>query len=293
MFEIVYRYDPEHPQAVSPPRDAAEARRRLEDGNRDFAHVFDGVMQSRKGALRRIVPFDPRDLGVSNGGGEPLKQQPFAVVLGCSDARVPTELVFNQWCNELFVVRVAGNVLGSEVLGSIDYAVTQLGNSVKLLVVLAHSGCGAVTAAVDVFLKPAGYLEFAGSHPLRTIIDRIVVVTRGADRALNRVHGGGVTARPGYRRALIETTVALNGALTAFTLKRELRHRQNSPEGIAVFYGVYDLGSRCVHLPGIGERCGGGPVTRLSEPPAGVEAFDALARTLAASERIAHVLAEP
>lgn len=290
MFEIVYRYDPDHPLPLNPPRDAAEARRRLEEGNRDFAHVFDGVPAAR-GVLRRIIPFDPRDLGLGEGVGGAPKQQPFAVVLGCSDARVPTELVFHQWCNELFVVRVAGNVLGSEVLGSIDYAVGQLAQSLRLLVVLAHSGCGAVTAAVDVFLRPAQYLAFAGSHPLRAIIDRLVVVTRGAARALDIVHGEAVARRPGYRRALIETTVALNGALAAFTLNEELQRRRGG--AVATVYGVYDLASRCVHLPGLGEGNDGTPRSCLSPPPADVDAFAALARQLAASAHTARLLAMP
>lgn len=119
LFEIIYRHDPARPHTASLPRDAREAKRCLEGGNQDFAHAFDCI-PTRQGVLRRIVPFDPRDLGVSRTAGAPPKQQPFAVVLGCSDARVPTELIFNQCCNELFVVRVAGNVLGSEVLGSID-----------------------------------------------------------------------------------------------------------------------------------------------------------------------------
>ena len=73
------------------------------------------------------------------------KQAPFAVVIGCSDARVPTEMIFGQGFNDLFVIRVAGNVLGDVCLGSIDFAVEALSESVKLLVVLGHSGCGAVT----------------------------------------------------------------------------------------------------------------------------------------------------
>ena len=75
-------------------------------------------------------------------------------VLGCSDARVPIELIFKEGPNDLFVVRVAGNGLGSEVLGSLKYAVEHLGGSLRIIVVLGHSGCGAVSEAVDAFLEP-------------------------------------------------------------------------------------------------------------------------------------------
>ena len=87
--------------------------------------------------------------------------------------RVPIELIFNEGPNDLFVVRVAGNGLGSEVLGSLKDAVEHLGGSLKIVVILGHSGCGAVSAAVDVFLEPKRYLSLATSHSLRGILDRL------------------------------------------------------------------------------------------------------------------------
>lgn len=74
-------------------------------------------------------------------------QHPFAVVLGCSDSRVPPEIIFDQGLGDLFVIRDAGNVLDNEVLGTVEYAVEHLGS--RLVVVLGHEGCGAVTAAVQ------------------------------------------------------------------------------------------------------------------------------------------------
>lgn len=74
-------------------------------------------------------------------------QQPFAVVVGCADSRVPPELVFDQRLGQLFVVRVAGQVLDDPSLGSIEYAVEHLGS--RLIVVLGHEKCGAVKAAVE------------------------------------------------------------------------------------------------------------------------------------------------
>ncbi len=78
-------------------------------------------------------------------------QKPFAVILGCSDSRVPPEILFDQGLGDLFVVRVAGNVVDNAVEGSIEYAVEELG--VPLIMVLGHEKCGAVTAAVDVVKK--------------------------------------------------------------------------------------------------------------------------------------------
>ncbi len=77
-------------------------------------------------------------------------QRPFATVLGCADSRIPPELIFDQGFGDLFVIRVAGNVLGEEVAGSIQYAVHHL--RTPLLVVLGHEGCGAVTAALQALL---------------------------------------------------------------------------------------------------------------------------------------------
>jgi carbonic anhydrase len=79
------------------------------------------------------------------------EQKPVAVILGCSDSRVPPEILFDQGLGDLFVVRVAGNVVDNAVAGSIEYAVGELG--VPLIIVLGHEGCGAVKAAVDVVEK--------------------------------------------------------------------------------------------------------------------------------------------
>src|SRR5436305_14085995 len=88
-------------------------------------------------------------------------QAPFCIVLGCSDARVPSELVFGAGPNQQFVVRVAGNVLGDECLGSIEYALHTFKESLRLLVVLGHTRCGAVTAAADAYLRPTEHSAIA------------------------------------------------------------------------------------------------------------------------------------
>src|SRR5207244_8962086 len=75
------------------------------------------------------------------------QQRPFAIVLGCSDSRTPIEIVFDQGFGELFVVRVAGNIVAPTVVGSIEFAASQFGT--RLVVVMGHTRCGAVTATVE------------------------------------------------------------------------------------------------------------------------------------------------
>jgi carbonic anhydrase len=284
MIDIIYRYNPRTREPIAPPATPGEAMVRLCDGNRHFVELADVPDDGTPST--RVIPFDLSEFGLAEQRGAAPRQQPFAVVLGCSDARVPTELVFSQACNALFVVRVAGNVLGSECLGSIDYAVQHLGENVKLLVVLGHSGCGAVTAAVDVFLDPATYLTIASTHALRSIVDSILVAVRSAAHSLDEAHGSGVSRSPGYRAALIEISVALNAALTAKTLWHEFREVSSSK--LKIGYGVYHLVSRIVNLPlGVGEdNC-----SMLFEPPTDADEFRTLGLCLASSQEIAGLLA--
>lgn len=94
-------------------------------------------------------------------------QSPFAVVLACSDSRVPVELVFDQGLGDLFVIRVAGNIAAPSQIGSVEYAAAQLG--AKLVVVLGHSNCGAVAATLEALRQN----EVHQSPNLRAIVDRI------------------------------------------------------------------------------------------------------------------------
>jgi len=282
MIDIVYRYDPDTSEPLPPPATPAEARARLCDGNREFVSLVD--LPADKSPLVRIIPFDLSELGKADLIGTAPTQRPFAVVLGCSDARVPTELVFNQACNALFVVRVAGNVLGAECLGSIEYAVRNLGDDLKLLVVLGHSGCGAVSAAVDIFLNPTRYLKVACSHSLRAIVDGLLVAVRTAAYSLEQLRGPDAARCPGYRPALIELSVALNAALIAKTLLYEF---QDISAGLQIVYGVYHLISREVNLPaGVGKT--GTPT--LFDPPENEEEFAQLGLHLAGCEEIKRLL---
>jgi carbonic anhydrase len=94
-------------------------------------------------------------------------QNPFAIILGCSDSRVPAEIVFDQGMGDLFVIRVAGNIVAPSQLGSIEFAVENFGT--QLAVVLGHSSCGAVTATLDDIRHPGNQ-----SHSnVFSIVDRI------------------------------------------------------------------------------------------------------------------------
>ena len=89
------------------PTDAESARTRLDDGSRSISALLDSLTDGT-GTAHRVIPVDPRDLGLAPDAPGAPKQRPYAAVLGCSDARVPIELIFNEGPNDLFVVRVAG-----------------------------------------------------------------------------------------------------------------------------------------------------------------------------------------
>ncbi|MFO0809981.1 MAG: carbonic anhydrase [Gemmataceae bacterium] len=279
MFELIYRYDPDRPSTRAAPVDAAEARDQLEEGNRTFARLGTAPHGTH------VVEFDLEDIGVTAEGKAP-KQQPFAVVLGCADARVPIELIFDRACNELFVVRVAGNILGPRQIGSVEYAVEHLGANLKLLVVLGHSHCGAVTAAVDAFLKPGDYLDLLGSHHIRSIVNDLFPSVRGAAAALTGRWGDDVVKRPGYRAALIEAAVVVNAALVAATLYEEFVRPNHD---LRVVFGVFDLATRRVQVP-LATKDGHAAGVRLLDAPTDREDFRALALALADGQLVRQLL---
>lgn len=94
-------------------------------------------------------------------------QEPFAIILGCSDSRVPAEIVFDQGLGDLFVIRVAGNIVAPSQVGSVEFAAAQFGT--RLVVVLGHSQCGAITATIAEMQKPTENQ----SRNLRAIVDRV------------------------------------------------------------------------------------------------------------------------
>jgi carbonic anhydrase len=130
---------------------AREALRLLQDGNQRF--VAERRRDARVGATRRNELTD--------------RQEPFAIVLGCSDSRVPAEIVFDQGLGDLFVIRVAGNIVAPSQIGSVEFAAEQF--HTRLVVVLGHSGCGAVTATLEQLRRPVE----KQSRNLRAIVDRV------------------------------------------------------------------------------------------------------------------------
>jgi carbonic anhydrase len=281
--EVVYAYEhDDHASSRQRPEDADAARRRMDDGSQAFAALFAGL-DGKAGTARREIRVDPRDLGLLLDHAGSPEQHPYAAVLGCADARVPIELIFNEGPNDLFVVRVAGNTLGDDVLGSLSYALEHLGGSLKLVAVLGHSGCGAVTAAVDVFLNPNSYLSFASKHAVRRLVERLQVIVQAAAIRIEAAFGPGVRSHPGYREALIEVAVVTNAAVSAHTLQQEI----GGVDGVRTAYGVYVLADRTIWAP----RCGSDQVIGLASPPAEAVAFVEFSNAVLRSQRIAALLA--
>jgi len=280
--DIIYRYGAGDTPTRRLPPDSNAALLRLNDGNRDFAALLDHVKET-SGVIEQIIPVDARDLGLVASDGIP-KQRPFAAILGCSDARVPIELIFNEGPNDLFVVRVAGNGLGTEVIGSLKYAVEHLGGTLKLIVVLGHSGCGALTTAADMFLNPDDYLTLATEHSLRGILDRALLVVRASANKLHSAFGPDVVRNPGYRQALIEASILTNAALAAYSIQQEFEASEQTE--IRAVYGVYLLETRQVWAPRLNDVDG----TGLVAAPRDLAGFADMGNATVRSERIASYL---
>lgn len=271
------------PTSLTPrPDTPAAAIAALLDGNRAFSRLLAEHQADGTPAFMQIAL---EDLGVGPPGVAP-PQQPFAAFLGCADARAPVELIFGQAANNLFVVRVAGNILGAAGLGSLNFAVERLG-TVRLLCVLGHTGCGAVGAAVDAYLAPAAYLGVAANLPLQAIVSPLMAPVHGAAEALQRAAGHDVASRPNYRAALIDLAGTLHAALQASALERAFPNRRGS--SLDVVYGVYNLASRCVGQPNTAAE--GDPwQPGLFAPPEDAAGFEALALSLARSRYIGEAL---
>ena len=131
---------------------AGEALERLRQGNLRFA--------ANVGGSDAFVSHTRR---IELAGG----QQPFAIILGCSDSRVPAEIVFDQGLGDLFVIRVAGNIVAPSQVGSVEFAAARY--FTRLVVVLGHSQCGAILATLEELHTPTENQ----SHNLRSIVDRV------------------------------------------------------------------------------------------------------------------------
>jgi carbonic anhydrase len=131
---------------------AMDALARLRDGNHRFASD-----------LRSLESLLSHTRRAQLAGG----QHPFAIILGCSDSRVPAEIVFDQGLGDLFVIRVAGNVVAASQVGSVEFAAAQFGT--RLVVVLGHSQCGAITATLEDLQRPTENQ----SLNIKSIVDRV------------------------------------------------------------------------------------------------------------------------
>lgn len=131
---------------------AREALSRLREGNRRF-------VENQSMASTALHPARRAQLVAG--------QEPFAIVLGCSDSRVPAELVFDQGLGDLFVIRVAGNIVAPSQIGSVEFAASRFGT--RLVVVMGHSQCGAIQATLEEMLGRAS----TPTRNLRSIVDRI------------------------------------------------------------------------------------------------------------------------
>ncbi len=131
---------------------ARDALQRLREGNRRFVAEVRG---------RDALTSRQRRSELADG------QEPFAIVLGCSDSRVPAEIVFDQGLGDLFVIRVAGNIVAPSQVGSVEFAAERFGT--RLVVVLGHSRCGAILATLEQLQQPPEHQ----SRNLRSIVDRV------------------------------------------------------------------------------------------------------------------------
>ena len=143
---------PPAPSDPAPPTVALDALARLREGNARFVAETLGRSGRTSASRRRALVAG---------------QNPFAIILGCSDSRVPAEMVFDQGVGDLFVIRVAGNIVAPSQVGSVEFAADQFGT--RLVVVLGHSGCGAVRATLAELERPSE----VRSPNLRSIVERI------------------------------------------------------------------------------------------------------------------------
>lgn len=193
---------------------ADEALERLREGNRRFT--------SDTGRGEALMD-ERRRRELASG------QAPFAIVLGCSDSRVPAEIVFDQGLGDLFVIRVAGNVVAPSLVGSVEFAAEKFGT--RLVVVLGHSGCGAVAATLEDLARP---LENQ-SRNIRSIVDRI-------RPAVEPLLAAGLGDRP---EALAREAVRANIRASAAQLRHgsQLLEQLIDEQGLRVVGAEYSLDS--------------------------------------------------
>ncbi|QDT90208.1 carbonic anhydrase [Gimesia algae] len=179
--------------------------------------------------------------------GEIPPQLPKAAVLACSDARVPVLELFQQQPNQIFEVQLEGNVASTECLGSITYAVEHF-PTVEGVVVLGHTGCGAVSAAVDQYLNPRPDTTPA-DNTIRSLISSITPSVEIAASALSSnpdLLQGRLLRESLDRTRLIDTSIFVNAAVMAWKIQEYVKRLSRK---VPVWYGIYDLAScRILHV---------------------------------------------
>ncbi len=197
---------------LRPMTTAAEALQRLKDGNRRFVERV-GSHEASLGASPRITLTQ--------------EQKPIAIVLGCSDSRVPAEIVFDQGLGDLFVIRVAGNIVAPSLIGSVEFAASQFGT--RLVVVLGHTRCGAIQATLEELRRPAENQ----SPNIRSIVDRV----RPSVEVLLK------TELAHDEEALVRHAVRANVGVSVSHLRHgsEVLERLIREEGLAVVGAEYSL----------------------------------------------------
>jgi carbonic anhydrase len=196
---------------------AGEALERLREGNRRFL---------------ADQPTAATSAGPAHRAGLLAGQEPFAIVLGCSDSRVPAELVFDQGFGDLFVIRVAGNIVAPSQIGSVEFAASRFGT--RLVVVMGHSQCGAVAATLEELMGKTT----TASRNLRSIVDRV----RPSVEPLLSGRAAGESD------ALMREAVRANVRAAAEQLRHgsELLERLIASEGLWVVGAEYSLESGVV-----------------------------------------------
>jgi len=196
---------------------AVAALQELRAGNRRFVSKLG--LESESGLEARAARIGRHQL--------PREQEPMAIVLGCSDARVPAEIIFDQGLGDLFVIRVAGNIVAPSQVGSVEFAASAFGT--RLVVVLGHSNCGAVHATLEQLSRPVR----DQSRNLRSIVDRIRPAVEGL---LERVP-------PHDARTLEQHAVRANIRMSSAHLRHgsELLEQLIATDGLVVVGAEYSL----------------------------------------------------
>jgi carbonic anhydrase len=187
---------------------AHEALSRLRDGNRRFVDdIRNPAAPGHRDRRRELTD----------------NQEPFAIVLGCSDSRVPAELVFDQGLGDLFVIRVAGNIVAPSQVGSVEFAADRF--KTRLVVVLGHSKCGAILATIESLQQKSG----ESSRNVRSIVDRIRPAVKGLM----------VTELSRYPEALLKEAVRANIRASV----NQLRHGSEALEQMIAQDGLMIVGA--------------------------------------------------